>query len=116
MALAVLEKRKGELNGKSPYGFPEPRPDSKVPHLQEVRKTFRNACEEAGIDWHQLPLHGLRHTYASLVVSNGGTPYEAQQLLGHLDQTTTQRYAHLASDSLRRATNKVSDKIAQALA
>jgi integrase len=116
MALAVLEKRKSEWNGKNPYVFPAPTPDSKVPHLQEVRKTFRGACQEAGISWQQFPLHGLRHTYASLVVSNGGTLYEAQQLLGHLDQTTTQRYAHLASDSLRRATNKVSDKIAQALA
>ena len=29
-------------------------------------------------------------------------------------ESSFQRYAHLASDSLRRATNKVSDKIAQA--
>jgi integrase len=39
-----------------------------------------------------------------------------QQLLGHLDQTTTQRYAHLASDALRKASNKVSEQIEKAIA
>jgi len=115
-ATEVLTARKAKWDRKNPYVFPTPIPSSKLPHLKEVRGTFRSACEQAGIDWKQFPLHGLRHTYASLVVSNGGTLYEAQHLLGHLDQTTTQRYAHLASDALRKATNKVSEQIDKATA
>lgn len=111
----VLVARKAKWDGKSPYVFPT-KTGAKEPHLRELRRTFRRACTEAGISWQTFPLHGLRHTYASLVVSNGGTLYEAQQLLGHLDQTTTQRYAHLASDALRRASEKVSARIELALA
>ena len=62
MALAVLEKRKAEWNSKNYYVFPAPRPDSKVIHLQEVRRPFRGTCEKASIDCKHFPLHELRHT------------------------------------------------------
>lgn len=115
MAKEVLVVRKAKWDGKNPYVFPT-KTGSRMPHLYELRRTFRRGCKEAGIDWMTFPLHGLRHTYAALVVSNGGTLYECQQLLEHLDQTTTQRYAHLASDALRKATEKVSARIEMALA
>lgn len=114
LLLEVLAARKAKWDGRSPYVFPT-KTGSRLPHLYELRRTFRRAYEEAGIDWKTFPLHGLRHTYAALVVSNGGTLYECSQLLGHLDQATTMRYAHLASDALRKATEKVSARIEQAL-
>lgn len=50
-------------------------------------------------------LHGLRHHYASSLVSNGVDLFTVQKLLCHKDASTTQRYAHLADKALRDAVN-----------
>jgi integrase len=50
-------------------------------------------------------MHDLRHSFASLLVNAGRTLYEVQTLLGHAHSKTTQRYAHLSSDSLLDAAN-----------
>ena len=47
--------------------------------------------------------HGLRHNFASTLVSNGVPLYTVQKLLCHKDAKTTQRYAHLADHALREA-------------
>ena len=49
--------------------------------------------------------HGLRHNYASHLVSAGVDLYTVQKLLTHKNATTTQRYAHLSNDTLRNAVN-----------
>ncbi len=49
--------------------------------------------------------HSLRHTYASWLVTEGVDLYRVKELLGHKDLTMTQRYAHLAPDTLRGAVN-----------
>ncbi len=59
--------------------------------------------------------HDLRHTYASYLISSGEVDiYTMQKLLGHQTITMTQRYAHLAPDTLRKATN-VADEVFQDL-
>jgi len=50
-------------------------------------------------------IHDLRHTYASWLVSNGVPLYDVSKLMGHTRMQTTERYAHHADASLRRATN-----------
>lgn len=47
--------------------------------------------------------HGLRHHFASTLVSNGVDLYTVQKLLCHKDASTTMRYAHLADQTLRDA-------------
>jgi site-specific recombinase XerD len=48
-------------------------------------------------------LHDLRHSFASFPV-NGGVPiYTVQNLLEHVHVRATQRYAHLADDTLADA-------------
>ena len=52
-------------------------------------------------------LHDLRHTYASILASEGISLPQIGALLGHTQPSTTQRYTHLLDDPLRSATNRV---------
>jgi integrase len=61
-------------------------------------------------------MHGLRHTFASMLASSGQVDlYTLQKLLTHKTAAMTQRYAHLRDDALRRASNLASDLIGQAV-
>ncbi|MBW3020435.1 tyrosine-type recombinase/integrase [Candidatus Woesearchaeota archaeon] len=51
--------------------------------------------------------HTLRHTFASWLVQKGVSIYEVSKLLGHTDIKTTQMYAHLRSDDLRNAVERL---------
>jgi site-specific recombinase XerD len=48
-------------------------------------------------------LHDLRHSFASFLVNEGVSIYVVQGLLGHTLVRTTQRYAHLADETLSEA-------------
>lgn len=56
--------------------------------------------------------HDLRHSYASQLVAAGVPLFDVGKLLGHTQIATTMRYAHLADDPLRAATNKLGSKLA----
>lgn len=62
-----------------------------------------------------LRLHDLRHSFASLGVLRGAPLAIMGLLLGHSDIATTQRYAHLADDPVRAATELIGEEIAIAL-
>lgn len=60
-------------------------------------------------------LHDLRHSFASVgVASQLGLPVIGA-LLGHRQPTTTARYAHLADDPLRKASDGIGSQIGAAL-
>lgn len=56
-------------------------------------------------------LHDLRHSFASFLVNQGVSLYVVQALLGHTQPRTTQRYAHLAQQTLLDAAEVVSAAI-----
>jgi integrase len=96
-ALAVLKS----LKQTDCYVFPgknaQQRTDFKGPWLK-IRKA-------AGLP-SDFRFHGLRHNFASHLVSNGEDLYTVGKLLGHRNTSTTQRYAHLADERLRQAALK----------
>lgn len=53
----------------------------------------------------ELRVHDLRHSFASFLVNAGRSLYEVQKILGHTQIQTTQRYAHLAPQTLLDASN-----------
>lgn len=63
----------------------------------------------------RVRIHDLRHTHASVGVgSNLGLPIVGK-LLGHTQARTTERYAHLEADPLRRASDVIGAKIVGAM-
>jgi site-specific recombinase XerD len=60
-------------------------------------------------------LHDLRHSYASEAAGAGLGLNLIGALLGHTQAQTTKRYAHLALEPLKGATDLVGNKIAEAM-
>jgi len=71
---------------------------------------WRRIRARAGLQ--DVRLHDLRHSFASFLVNEGVSLYVVQALLGHANARTTQRYAHLASDTLSDATEIVDGIVA----
>jgi site-specific recombinase XerD len=64
-----------------------------------VRQLLRRTAREAGLPpevWQRMHPHVLRHSAATLLAADGVPIHEIQQLLGHADIRTTQRYIHHA--------------------
>src|SRR5262249_51576243 len=61
-------------------------------------RQFVPAVKRAGLG--DLHFHDLRHTFGSRLAMRGVSAQVIQQLMGHKDLQTTQRYMHLAADHL----------------
>ena len=82
----------------------------------EIRRPIDRIRKAAGLPKDFRPLHGLRHTFASMLASSGQVDlYTLQKLLTHKSAAMTQRYAHLRDDALRQASNLAGDLIGQAM-
>ena len=69
--------------------------------IGSIKRSFSTACRRAGIS--DFRIHDLRHTFASWLVTEGVPLLEVSRLLGHSTVKMTERYAHLAPDSLESA-------------
>jgi len=82
----------------------------------EIRQPIDRIKKAAGLPKDFRPLHGLRHTFASMLASSGEVDlYTLQKLLTHKTPAMTMRYAHLRDETLRRASNLAGDLIGQAM-
>ena len=108
-AIEVLERterRTRELGlpvGPDDYIFPNPRTGT---CYNSFHIAYFKARDIAGLP--EVRIHDLRHTFASLLINNGVSLYEVQELLGHSSTAMTQRYAHLQPNKLRSRTEIVS--------
>ena len=70
--------------------------------LQKALRNYRHLpsprvlCEHTGV-------HALRHTFCSHLVMRGAVPQQVQELAGHEDLSTTQRYMHLSPEAVDSA-------------
>jgi integrase len=99
-ALEILVRRREIVKGD--FVFPG---RGGTPHLTEIKKGWAGLCRNAGIIG--VRVHDLRHTAASVLVSGGATLPMIAALLGHSQVSTTNRYAHLYSDPLREAAERL---------
>lgn len=107
-ALRILEMVRGVSRSEFVFGNPK----TKSPY-QKLFYAWDVARKRAGLP--DVRLHDLRHTFASMLINNGRNLYEVQKLLGHTQVKTTQRYAHLARETLVEASNVGSMSMAPAL-
>jgi len=62
----------------------------------------RRAATKAGITKKISP-HSLRHSFATHLVENGADISTVQQMLGHANITTTERYLHMSKKHLKES-------------
>ncbi len=87
---------------------------NKGAHLVNLEKAWRRIRKRAGLD--DVRIHDLRHSFASVAVSQGMSLPMIGALLGHSQPQTTARYAHLAADPLKEASSIIGDRIETVMA
>lgn len=79
-------------------------------HKDTFTKAARAIRDRAKLPKEFRPLHGQRHTFASMLANSGKVDiYTLQKLLTHKSAAMTQRYAHLADEAMQRAANVAGD-------
>ena len=79
----------------------------------DLKRPWQRLVDRAGL--RGVRLHDLRHTHASFGAGAGLSLPIIGKLLGHLQPSTTARYAHLDADPLRRASDHIGNTITAAL-
>ena len=80
--------------------------DKKLIEQNHIRRIFKRVLTKAGI--REMRIHDIRHTYASLLLSQGESPVYVKEQLGHQSiQITVDIYGHLIPSSNRGAVNRL---------
>ena len=87
-----------------PYVVPNP---ATLKPYHSVFNAWDKARKAAGLP--DVRMHDLRHSAASNLVNSGQSLYVVGTILGHSQTKTTQRNAHLASETLLAAANAAAD-------
>ena len=73
-----------------------------------IRRVFKRALTKAGL--REIRLHDLRHTFASLLLTQKETPVYVKEQLGHSSiNITVDIYGHLIPGSNKKAVDKLDD-------
>lgn len=108
----AIEILKGVTRQKGkPYVFPATRGDEG--HIAGLSKAWGDVRDAAGMP--ELRLHDLRHSFASFAVAGGAALYLVGKVLGHKQASTTEIYAHLRDDPLKKVADTTARKIAGAM-
>jgi integrase len=102
-ALAVLHS----IDRKGQYVIFSEQKDKPRADLNRPWRTISARAKLQGVR-----IHDLRHTHASVGAGAGLSLPIIGKLLGHTQASTTQRYAHLDSDPLQKASNEIGHSIA----
>jgi|TARA_R100000081_G_C4794339_1_gene159798 integrase len=82
--------------------------DEYIIGIKTPRRTWETVKKAVGIE--DMRMHDIRHSYASWSLQKISLA-EVGGLLGHRDQATTQRYAHIHQDKAIESANRVGNHI-----
>ncbi len=108
-AIAILDGI--ERDAESEFVFPAERGDG---HYQGAKQLWPKVIQKARLPG--VTPHTLRHTMGSTAVSFGEALALTGAILGHANPRSTAIYAHVQYDPSRRAADRVTKRIADALA
>jgi integrase len=108
-AAVHLLRNMPRLQGSS-YVIPGNKPGARLINLQKPWRRIR-----AKADLNDVRIHDLRHNFGSVAAGSGMSLPMIGKLLGHTQASTTQRYAHLATDPVRAAANLIGTEISVAM-
>src|SRR5262245_60881396 len=92
--------------------------------VQALRQRMRNRARDLNRPWTSVKrhaglegvrLHDLRHNFAAFGAGGGVSLPVIGKLLGHAQPATTARYAHVADDPIRAASNRIATGLAAAM-
>ena len=89
---------------ESSWVFPSTRTNRAMTAVA-VDQLWYRVRAEAGL--HEVRIHDLRHSYASIAMAQGETVLTIGRLLGHRDPETTLQYMHLSDAMVREATDTI---------
>jgi len=80
--------------------------DGKPMEQNFIRRIFKRVLSKAGL--REIRFHDIRHTYASLLLTEGASPVYVKEQLGHSSiQMTVDIYGHLIPSSNRAFVNRL---------
>lgn len=103
-AMEILLRRKEESS--SPYVFAGP---GKSGHLVEPKRAWYSLIERAGLE--DFRLHDLRRTCGSYQATIGANLVTIQKSLGHKNISTTQIYARMDLDPVRKSMEDAANRM-----
>lgn len=95
-----------------PFVFPGESRDGKPQPRTDLKRPWRLVTKAAGLEG--VRIHDLRHSFASIGAGDGHGLLIVGKLLGHTQASTTEKYAHLDADPLRKVNDAIASRIASA--
>jgi integrase len=101
---AMFKKLYGNGKNKNDLIFKDIKHDERI---KQVSSCFARAVKDLGLNKgitdrrQKVVFHSLRHSYASWLAEGGTDLYRISKLIGHSTTSMTERYAHLAQDTLQ---------------
>lgn len=108
-AMTILQERWKTANQANPWVFPSKR---KGGHLADATKVWKGVLDRAGLE--NLRLHDLRRTLGSWQALGGSSLQVIGRSLGHKNVATTEIYARLTMDPIRKSIEKATSAMVQA--
>lgn len=87
----------------------------RVSEMEAEKVRAKKKRPEEALNIEDVRIHDLRHTFASVGVSQGLSLPVVGSLLGHSQPSVTQRYAHLADDPKAEASEQIANAISRSL-
>ncbi len=97
-AADIIRELQQQRVGRTAYLLPNP--DTLKP-FGSIKHAWQTARRDAGLG--DLRIHDLRHSAASFMINSGVDLFAVGKILGHASYQSTQRYSHLANDTLLAA-------------